>query len=74
MLPLNDSIFHNTLSHMAGKFYEFVHVSEMLQTVFGLTVVLLAIAQFLMARHELWIDMIKKREIEDEEYVRWVEN
>ena len=57
---------------MSGKFYEFVHVTELLQTTFGLTVSLLAIAHVLLVRYELWPDMIKVREREAEEYDRWV--
>lgn len=66
------TVFDNT-PFMSGKFYEFVHVSELLQTVFGLTASLLVVAQALMIRHSLWTDMLMIRENEADDYDKWLD-
>lgn len=59
---------------MTTRFYEFLHVSEMLETVFGLSVSLLLITEFFLARNELWNDVAAVREQEGEEEEKWFES
>lgn len=42
---------------MTTKFYEFLHVSEMVETVFGLSVLLLFVAEVFVLRGELWTEI-----------------